>query len=365
MSSTDTQKTGEQGASREEKFFGVSTPVQRPSQMSKEDREAEPPEIEIEDQDAPPVEKSADKPDDKAKAKSKSDEDDDELSEYSEKVQKRIKKMTWEKNEERRQREAAEALRDEAVRATQTLMQRNQQYEQIIATGEAELVKRMKQGAEAAVNSAKAEYRKAYEEGDTDAIVEAQEKLLQAQAEMVETNRYDADYQRRVQQFQQGQNFQQQGQYQQPRQAQPSQQAQQAAQQPQQPPPPTPEAASWAEKNPWFHDPNHYDMTAMAYGVHEDLVRNKGVRPDTPEYYAEIDKVMHQRFPEYFGQATGGTASSTAQGSQSTVVAPASRNNGAKSRKVKLTPTAVALAKKLGLTNEQYANQMLKDRGIT
>ena len=99
-------------------------------------------------------------------------------------------------------------------------------------------------------------------------------------------------------------------------------------------------------------------MTAFAFGVHQDLVQNKGIRPDTEEYYRHIDENMRKRFPENFDEA-----SSEQPNRKATVVAPASRSSSQKPRKVRLTQTQVALAKRLGLTNEQYAAQLMKDQG--
>ena len=103
-------------------------------------------------------------------------------------------------------------------------------------------------------------------------------------------------------------------------------------------------------------------MTALAYGIHETLIREEGVKADTEEYYEKIDSVMRQRFPDYFEkddvvQATAAPAQRT----PSTVVAPSNRNNGSRPRKIQLTATQVSLAKRLGLTPEQYAKQLIKE----
>ena len=269
---------------------------------------------------------------------------DAELEEHSKKVQKRIDKLTYEAREAQRQQTAAEGVRDEAILAAKSLHGRNQEYERIISTGEAQLVSRIKNAAETSVNFAKSKYQNAIdaEDEDTEATVEALNSLTLAQAELIEANRYDHEYQQRVANFA----AQQQWAARQPIQPQ--------VQQPAQVQQPTPEANEWAKKNTWFNNPEHYDMTAMAYGVHEDLVRNKGFTPDTDKYYAEIDKVIRQRFPEHFDEAK-----------PSTVVAPAQRTTGVRSRKVKITASAAAVAKQLGLSNEQYANQVLKIKGMT
>jgi hypothetical protein len=94
-------------------------------------------------------------------------------------------------------------------------------------------------------------------------------------------------------------------------------------------------------------------MTALAYGIHESLVNNEGIRPDTEEYFQEIDRRMRERFSDYDWP-------SAPSRSPSNVVTPSSRNNGSKPRKVKLTRTQIALAKRLGLTPEQYAKELTK-----
>jgi len=100
-------------------------------------------------------------------------------------------------------------------------------------------------------------------------------------------------------------------------------------------------------------------MTALAYGIHERLVRDEGYDPNSDEYFETIDRTMRSKFPEYFGGDDSQEVSATR--SPPVVTAPSSRNNGAKPRKVKLTRTQLSLAKRLGLTPEQYANQLVKE----
>jgi len=126
---------------------------------------------------------------------------------------------------------------------------------------------------------------------------------------------------------------------------------------------PTEKARQWQKDNPWFGNDSHKDMTALAYGVHERLVRDEGFDPNSDEYFEAIDTTMRSRFPEYFDEGDGQQVQTSSPSRRnSTVVAPASRNNGARPRKVKLTHSQVALAKRLGLTNEQYAKQLTKER---
>jgi len=339
----------------EEKFFGVKTSINdmRPSKQPKDDKDEDKPQIEIEEesqtvQEAAP---QAKKPEEEEKPAVKSEPDtDDELEGYSEKVQKRINKLTWQANEEKRQREKSEQLRDEAINYARQVNQQNQQQAQLIATGEASLVEQIKSRAELAVKSARSEYRTVYEEGNAEKIIAAQEALNLAQAELLEADRYDRDYQQRVQNWAAQQEQQRRYVNAQP---QPQPQRQQPVV-----PKPTPEAADWTTKNPWFGKAEHRDMTAIAYATHEKLVRDDGIQPDTDEYYRQIDSTMRLRFPEYFKASDGQGQTNTAR--PATVVAPGSRNNGGKPRTVKLKPSQVKLAKKLGITLEDYAAQVLK-----
>jgi|TARA_R100000149_G_scaffold24977_2_gene9344 hypothetical protein len=334
--------------SSEDKFFGVKhtvgTPVDAPVESESESDDFE---LEIID-DRPEEDRRP------PRAKVESEEtDDEELSGYSERVQKRINKLRYEQNEERRQREAAERMREEAVAVAQTLAAKNKEYESLISRGESALVGQIKQKAQIALESAKSSYKKAYEEGDSESVVSANERLMMAQAELKEAERHEANIaqqaQAREQQYQQ-----QPQQYQQPEQYQ------------QQPvPQPDPEAQRWAAENPWFMKEGYEEMTSLAYGTHTALVR-RGVAPNSKEYFDTVDATMRQRFPDYdWGDSsdTDGRSAAVNPNQPSSVVAPSSRSNGAKPRKIQLTPSQVALAKRIGLTNEQYARQLLKERG--
>ena len=328
--------------SREDKFFGVSTPLQipdkEPAEEAKEDL-AEQFELEIID-DLPkqPVKQEA------------SEEQDDELSNYGEKVRKRIKKLKYEQHEAQRQREAAEKMREEAVRFAQQVVAKNQQYESLIQRGEGALVSQIKARASLALDQAKSLYKEAYEAGDAQKIIDAQEQLLNAQTEFREAEKHERVLQSRR----------------------PQQEAQAAPQaapqnyvQPQQVPQvpqPSQKALDWTKRNPWFGPQGNRAMTALAYGIHETLVREEGVKPDTDEYYQKIDAVMKQRFPDYFEKDEEvQVTAAPAQRTPSNVVAPAQRSNGAKPRKIQLTASQVSLAKRLGLSPEQYAKQLIKE----
>jgi len=325
----------EAGMSKEEKFFGVSAPLQIPE---KEEVKSSPePDVELEIVDDLPKQpvKQAEK-----------EENDEELSDYSEKVRKRINKLKYEQHEAQRQKEAAERMREEALRYAQQLAIKNQQYESLIQRGEGALVSQIKARANLALEQAKALYKDAYEAGDAQKIIEAQEKLLNAQTEFREAEKHERVLQSRPK-------------------PQPVQQAYQPpVQQYQQPqvPQPSQKALDWTKKNPWFGPQGNREMTALAYGVHETLIREQGVKPDTEEYYEKIDAAMRQRFSDYFEKDSDGVQVSVApQRTPNTVVAAANRNNGARPRKIQLTATQVSVAKRLGLTPEQYAKQLIKE----
>lgn len=320
--------------SREDKFFGVETPLQIPD---KEDAKSSPePEIELDIVDDIP----------KQPVKQAEKEDDEELSDYSDKVRKRINKLKYEQHEAHRQREAAEQMREEAIKFAQQLAAKNQHYESLLQRGEGALVSQIKARASLSLDQAKSLYKEAYEAGDSQKIVDAQEKLLHAQTDVREAEKHERVLQnRRPQQTQQ-----------------PVQQPVQQQQQVYQPPQPSSKALSWTKDNPWFGPNGNRSMTALAYGIHETLVREEGVKPDTDEYYQKIDASMRQRFPDYFEKDEDvQVTSAPAQRTPSNVVAPSNRNNGSRPRKIQLTATQVALAKRIGLTPEQYAKQVIKE----
>jgi len=317
----------EQTMSTEDKFFGVKTTI---------GGEKADVDVEVVD-DRPPEDRRP-----PAKEAKEEEGGDEELEGYSDKVKKRINKLRYQQHEERRQRESAEKMREEAVRVAQKYADENKKYHAIIQEGEQYLVHQIRERANLALEQAKGQYRQAYEEGNTDKVVEAQEAMIRAQSEFqsadYQMNQINAEKQRFAQQ---PQRF--------PEPQPPVQQPQQA-QQAQQPRQPTEREAKWAQDNPWFGQEK--DMTALAYGVHERLIRDEGYDPNSDEYFETIDRTMRSKFPEYFGDDTK---------SPPVVTAPSSRNNGAKPRKVKLTRTQLSLAKRLGITPEQYANQLMKE----
>ena len=259
------------------------------------------------------------------------DKPKDELGEYSEGVQKRIKQLKFEYHEERRAKEEAARLQDEALKYAQQIQQENEKLRKTLEEGEGVLVNQAKGRVAAELDKAKAAYKAAYETGDPDALIEAQEKLTTLQNEKIRYESYKP----------------------QPRQQQaPQPQYQQPTPQPNRP---SDRALQWAQRNDWFEQDS--EMTGYAYGLHEKLVKS-GVAPDTEEYYNQIDNAVRRVFPDRFDDVS--FEETAPQRQTGNVVAPAARS-GKKPRKVQLTSTQVSLAKRLGLSNEQYAAQLMKD----
>lgn len=259
--------------------------------------------------------------------------DDSDLESYSESVQKRIKKLTFERHEAERQKQEAARLREEAINYAKQIQSENERLRQNLQKNEGTLVEQAKGRIESELNSAKSAYRTAYDAGDSEGVLEAQSKLTQLQNDLYRLQNYRPQPQQAPQPAPQPQP-----------QAQPQVQL-------------TPQQRDWMGRNEWYGRDRM--MTAFALGVHEDLVHN-GVAPDSERYYAEIDKQVRSRFADKFSDAAGQEEVAPRQKKTANVVAPVARS--AKTpRKVKLTSTQAAIAKRLGLSNEQYAAQLMKD----
>lgn len=257
--------------------------------------------------------------------------EDEEIQSYSEGVQKRIKQLKFEYHEERRRKEEAARLQEEALRYAQQVKSENERLRKTLEEGEGVLVNQAKGRVAAELDKAKSAYKAAYESGDSDALIEAQERLSALQAEKMRYESYRP----------------------QPRQAQTP--APEYTRPQPQPPRPDAKAVAWAQKNTWFE--RDEEMTGYAYGLHEKLVKS-GVDPRSDEYYNQIDRAVRRVFPDKFDD--GQIEEVAPQRQAGNVVAPAARS-GKKPRKVQLTSTQVSLAKRLGLSNEQYAAQLMKE----
>ncbi len=261
--------------------------------------------------------------------------DDDEIASYSEGVQKRIKKLRYEFHEERRSKEEQARLAAEAVTAAKKLHEENLRLRRTLEEGEGVLINQAKQRLAVQVDQAKAAYKQAYELGDADAITEAQMKLNELQAEQHRVNNFKPQRA--------------------PVTPAPAPQQQPQAQVQPKAPKPSQRAEEWQKKNSWFGSDE--EMTVYAMRVHERIVK-EGVAPDSEEYYTQINQSVRR----VFADKLGGEAEDRAPRRQAgNVVAPASRMTGGTPRKITLSQTQVSLAKRLGLTPQQYAAQLVKD----
>jgi len=258
----------------------------------------------------------------------------DELDEYSEAAKKKINefKKVW--NDERRAKEAALREQQEAISVAQRILEENKKLKSRLSAGDEALIGSYKETAEREIAMAKKAYKDAYDSGDTDALLEAQEQLTDAKLKL-----------QRVSSFVPQQNALQEEenevQIKQP------QQRVQA---------PDTKAKSWQEKNTWFGQDE--EMTSLALGLHEKLVKENGMAyATTDEYYKRIDATMRKRFPENFDDESSEETTQRVT-KPSNVVAPATRSTS--SKKIKLKASQVALARKLGLTPEQYAMELVK-----
>ena len=260
------------------------------------------------------------------KAQVAGSEDDGELDNYSQNVQKRIKKLTERYRNEQRDRE-------EAVRMAQKLLDENNKLKGRVQQLDNGYLNEYGNRLTTQEEAARRAYKAAYEQGDSDAMLAAQEQLSQI---AIDKQRYTQAKTR----------VEQQAKMQVQQQQQPQQAAPQA--QPQQPPQVDPKAKSWAEKNEWFG--NDEIMTTAAFTIHRRLIEEEGFDPNTEEYYSEIDSRIRSEFPHKFNTAKKSGGKQVASAGNS-----ASRTNKQGRRSVKLSHSQVAIAKKLGVPLEEYA----------
>jgi len=261
--------------------------------------------------------------------------DKDELDQYDDNVKQKFKQMRKVWHDERRAKEAAVREHQEAVELARITIEENKRYKAIITSGEGEYKSALEKATNYELDAAKRAYKDAYDAGDTDAVIEAQQSMQKANLKLAQIENFRAP-------SLQNKESSVQREYQ--------EQLQQA------PVRADPRAMHWKENNAWFGADE--EMTASALGLHEKLKRN-GVVIGSDEYYSTLDKTMRKRFTEYFGEDEPPREKSESASSRpSTVVAPATRSTS--SNKIKLKTSQVALAKRLGLTNEQYAQAALK-----
>ena len=289
-------------------------------------------EVEIED-DTPPEDRGR-KP---MPQNLKEELEKDELDVYDETVKEKLKQMKKVWHDERRAKEEAFREQQEAVRLAQKLLEENKRIKTVLDTGGKEYAAILQNAANLEMEVAKRAYKEAYEGGDTDKIVEAQQALQLANYKML-----------------QAQNFKMPPLQEEAFDVQPRQElVEQPVSRPL-----NPKLESWQKRNPWYGADD--EMTATALGIHEKLKKSGEVSIGSDEYYAILDKTIRKRFPEYFdtGESEDKAKAEPARTKPSTVVAPAVRSTA--SNKIKLKTSQVQLAKKLGLTPEQYALELRK-----
>jgi hypothetical protein len=261
------------------------------------------------------------------------DPTDDEIESYSDGVKKRIKELTHARHDERRAKEALMREKQELERLAQHMVSENNRLKQYVNTGTEQYAASQLSLAETEVEKAKRQLKEATEAFDTDGVIAAQDALMDAKMKVQAAKNFKpAPLQVDETDVQTQQN-------QAPRQELDE------------------KTARWQAKNQWFGSPGYEEVTSFALGLHQKLV-NSGVDPRSDDYFERIDARMKSTFPEVFGGSEDKPKSGDGSKRPTSVVAPATRSTGA--RKVQLTPTQVALAKKYGLTPQQYAAEVAK-----
>jgi len=261
--------------------------------------------------------------------------ENDELEEYSEKVKLRLKQMKKVWHDERREKERLMREQNEALTVAQRYRQEAEQLRQTLAQGQQTLVGSFKQSAEYEAEAARRAYREAYEAGDAYKVVEAQEQLTKAMYRLQQLDEYKPTVQQTETEVEQRQ---EQNQVQRP----------------------DTKTLAWQERNQWYGTDE--EMTASALGLHQKLIKERGPQfAGSDEYWQAVDKTMRRRFPEYFGDdevVNGSSKPAAREAKAPAVVAPASRSRSPK--KIVLRQSQLTIARKLGLTPEQYARELMK-----
>lgn len=297
------------------------------------------PDVEIEVEDDTPPEDRNRKPT-PVEAVKKLEVEVDELDKYSADAKDKLIKMKKVWHDERRAKEQAYREQQEALALAKRLMEENKKLKSTLSTGEEEYLSVAKRSAVQQLEAAKAAYKAAYDAGDADKLVEAQEQLTTAKIQADRFENYRPQYKETIENDRNDVQLIQE----------------------QSVPRPDTKALEWQERNGWFGQDE--EMTSLALGLHEKLKRS-GVTIGSDEYYDAIDRTMRRRFPEQFEDVEEPETKTvkeepqkTSRPKPSTVVAPATRSTSPK--KIRLSNTQVALAKKLGLTPEQYARELTK-----
>ena len=262
------------------------------------------------------------------------DIENDDLEQYSKEAKQRLLQMKKLINDERREKEQAVREQQEAIRVAQSLVEETKKLRGRLTEGEKVYVSNAKEGAERQLELARIAYKEAYDSGDSDKVVDAQEKLTEAKFKVHEVASYRPQYDESALQT--------------------AENEVKIPEQSQQPQRLDSKTQSWLDKNSWYGVDD--DMSFLAMGIHRRLERD-GVTTGSDQYWNAIDTEMKKRFPEKFaGDNNSETKDSVKK--PSTVVAPATRSTSPK--KIRLTQTQLALAKKFKLSPEQYALELTK-----
>jgi hypothetical protein len=248
---------------------------------------------------------------------------EDELSQYSEGVKQRIKHFSKGYHEERRAKESAQREREEALRLAQNLVEENKKLQTNLGQGQQALLEQAKHVVARELEDAKRKYKEAYEAGDSDALLDAQEQLTSVKIKADKVNNFRPALQQRESSVKTA-----------PRES--------------ERPQVDPKANAWKDSNPWFGENKR--MTAVALTIHQEIVES-GVDPSSDDYYKKLNSEIREVFPDAF--------SSEKQSRKLSVVAPATRSTAP--RKIVLTQSQVNIAKRLGVPLEQYARQVAEE----
>jgi len=304
----------------------------------------EAPEFEIEVIDDRPTE-------DQREAAAKAEElTDEEVKDLGGRAEQRIKKLTWERHEERRAKESAERQLAEMATVAERARAETARNTQLLQRTQAALNEQAVKRADGAIRAAEQRLKIAHETGDVAQIASATQDLTNATV----AKTHAPGVARSVAQRWSAETPKEEAA------AAPTEEPETKIEVPE----PSEKATKWSANNEWFGKDRI--MTGVAYGIHEELVIEHGVHPESDEYWEKLDAGLRRELPHKF-EASTTVASSASQPVATrhvdTVVAPATRNNGARApQKIQLTESQVAIAKRLGLTLAQYAKEVHKEQ---
>jgi hypothetical protein len=284
--------------------------------------------IQIED-DTPEVDRKA-----RPLDKEVEDPTDEEIENYTQGAQNRIKQLTHARHDERRAKEAVSREKDELERMTAAILEENRKLKEYVKSGEITYAETLQAKAEAEMEMARRKYKEAQESYDSDAMLEAQENLTDAKMKLESAKNFKPTPLQMDNSAVQMQSS--------------SQETQRLDD----------KTLRWQAKNQWFGTPGYEEITAFALGLHQKLVAT-GIDPRSDDYFARVDGRLKQVFPELLGISESADRKAEPVKKPATVVASSSRSTGAK-KVVKLTTTQQRLADKFGLSHKQYAQEVLK-----